>query len=78
MNIAMIALGVTLAVSPVWAIAGDPRSTPIYEIQKSLKMKTDKERFRAIREGHEGTGMFPDSTLTDQEIRVTLAYLSVL
>jgi cytochrome c553 len=43
---------------------------------KSLKMTTDKERFRAIREGHEG--MFPDSSLTDQEIRDTLAFLSVL
>jgi mono/diheme cytochrome c family protein len=129
MNIAIIALGVTLAVLPAWAMAGNPRSTPTMpgDVErgkslfngkgicfychgrdghvdqrpqlspdtnafvarlnpkptdlrnpKSLKMKTDKERFRAIREGHEGTGMFPDSTLTDQEIRDTLAYLSVL
>jgi hypothetical protein len=45
---------------------------------KSLKLRTDKERARAIREGHEGTGMFPDSTMTDQELADTLAYLKAL
>lgn len=45
---------------------------------KSLKLGTDKERARAIREGHEGTGMFPDRTMTDQELADTLAYLSLL
>ncbi len=45
---------------------------------KVLNLKTDGERFRAIREGHPGTGMLPDSTLTDQEITDTLAYLATL
>jgi mono/diheme cytochrome c family protein len=44
----------------------------------SLKLKTDNERFRLIREGHLGTGMFPDMTLTDKEIKDILAYLSTL
>lgn len=44
----------------------------------SLILKTDDERFRIIREGHLGTGMFPDTTLTDEEITDTLAYLSAL
>ena len=44
----------------------------------SLKLKTDVERFRLIREGHLGTGMFPDMTLTNEEIKDILAYLSVL
>jgi mono/diheme cytochrome c family protein len=43
-----------------------------------LKLKSDKERFRAIREGHPGAGMLPDKTLTDQEINDTLAYLALL
>jgi hypothetical protein len=45
---------------------------------KVLFLKTDKQRFRAIREGHTGTGMFPDSTMTDQDVIDTLAYLAVL
>lgn len=44
----------------------------------TLRLTTDKERARAIREGHPGTGMFPDSTLKDEEIRDVLAYLAVL
>ena len=44
----------------------------------SLRLKSDPERFRAIREGHPGTGMLPDATLTDREIADTLAYLAVL
>lgn len=43
-----------------------------------LRLSTDKERFRAIREGHSGTGMFPDITLEDAEIIDLLAYLSAL
>jgi hypothetical protein len=39
----------------------------------SLKLKTDKQRMRAIREGHPGMGMFPDTTMTDQELIDTLA-----
>ncbi|MBI4401709.1 MAG: cytochrome c [Nitrospirae bacterium] len=45
---------------------------------RSLKLKNDRERFRAIREGHPGTGMLPDTTLTDDEIADTLAYLATL
>ncbi len=44
----------------------------------SLKLKTDEERFRLIRKGHQGTGMFPDITLTDKEIKDIVAYLSTL
>jgi mono/diheme cytochrome c family protein len=43
-----------------------------------LKLKTNKERSRAIREGHPGTGMFPDTTMTDQNIADTLLYLAVI
>lgn len=32
----------------------------------------------AIREGHPGMGMFPDTTMTDQELIDTLAYLALL
>lgn len=45
---------------------------------KALRLKTDKQRTQAIREGHPGTGMFPDSTMTDQELADTLAYLAQL
>ena len=45
---------------------------------KALYLKTDKQRARAIREGHLGTGMFPDTTMTNQELTDTLAYLAVL
>jgi hypothetical protein len=41
-------------------------------------LTSDKQRAHAIREGHPGTGMFPDTTMTDQEITDTLAYLAVL
>lgn len=45
---------------------------------KALHLKTDKQRARVIREGHLGTGMFPDTTMTDQELTETLAYLALL
>jgi len=45
---------------------------------KVLYLKTDKQRARAIREGHPGTGMFPDTRMTDQELIDTLAYLVLL
>jgi cytochrome c553 len=45
---------------------------------KVLHLKTDKQRARAIREGHPGTGMFPDMRMMDQELADTLAYLAVL
>jgi mono/diheme cytochrome c family protein len=45
---------------------------------KVLYLKTDKQRAHAIREGHPGTGMFPDTRMTDQELTDTLAYLALL
>jgi mono/diheme cytochrome c family protein len=45
---------------------------------KALYLKTDEQRARAIREGHPGTGMFPDTTMTNQELIDTLAYLALL
>ena len=45
---------------------------------KVLYLKSDKQRARAIREGHPGTGMFPDTTMTNQELTDTLAYLALL
>ena len=44
----------------------------------SLRLKTDKERFHIVRSGHLGTGMLPDTTLTDDEITDLLAYLATL
>ncbi len=44
----------------------------------TLRLKNDKQREKAIREGHPGTGMFPDTTMTNQELADTLAYLAVL
>ena len=46
--------------------------------RKTLRLATDKARFNAIREGHPGTGMFPDTTMTTQELTDTLAYLALL
>ena len=46
--------------------------------RKGLRLATDKARFNAIRQGHPGTGMFPDTTMTTQELTDTLAYLAVL
>lgn len=43
-----------------------------------LRLKTNKERARAIREGHPGTGMFPDRTMTDQDLVDTLFYLAFI
>ena len=45
---------------------------------KALSLKNDKQRAHAIREGHPGTGMFPDTTMTNQELADTLAYLAFL
>jgi mono/diheme cytochrome c family protein len=45
---------------------------------KALSLKTDKQRAHAIREGHPGTGMFADTTMTNQELTDTLAYLALL
>ena len=43
-----------------------------------LRLKTNEERARAIREGHPGTGMFPDTTMTDQDLADTLIYLALI
>ena len=43
-----------------------------------LRLKSNKERSRAIREGHPGTGMFPDTTMTDQDMADTLIYLATI
>ena len=43
-----------------------------------LRLKSNKERSRAIREGHPGTGMFPDTTMTDQDMADTLIYLAFI
>ena len=43
-----------------------------------LKLKTNKERSCAIREGHPGTGMFLDTTMTDQDLVDTLLYLALI
>ena len=45
---------------------------------KELRLRTDKQRARAILDGHPGTGMFPDTTMTNQELIDTLAYLALL
>ena len=45
---------------------------------KGLKLKSDSQRFQIIRDGHEGTGMLPDTTLSNQEIRDVVAYLGTL
>lgn len=45
---------------------------------KTLHLKTNKQRARIIREGHTGTGMFPDTRMTDQELADTLAYLETI
>ena len=44
----------------------------------ALRLTTDKQRARAIRDGHPGTGMFPDTTMTNQELIDTLVYLALL
>jgi hypothetical protein len=45
---------------------------------KTLRLKSDRERMNAIREGHPGTGMFPDTSITDDELADTLAFLELL
>lgn len=53
-------------------------SPPDLRNSKSLRLRSDRERFRAIRDGHPGTGMLPDTTLTNQEITDAVAYLATL
>ncbi|HEY5931936.1 MAG TPA: hypothetical protein VIT63_03420 [Nitrospira sp.] len=45
---------------------------------EALRLKTNKERASAIRDGHPGTGMFPDRTMTDQDLADTLLYLALI
>jgi cytochrome c553 len=45
---------------------------------KILRLTSDSARAKAIRKGHPGTGMFPDTTMTDQQLTDTLAYLALL
>jgi len=55
----------------------DPPPTDLRN-SKALHLTTDTQRIRAIREGHLGTGMFPDTMMTDQEVLDTVAYLTLL
>ena len=43
-----------------------------------LRLKTNKERARAIREGHPSTGRFQDFTMTDRDMADTLFYLAFI
>ena len=45
---------------------------------KTLRLKSEEARANIIREGHTGTGMFPTTTLTEQELADTLSYLAAL
>ena len=60
------------------AIAKLAAPAPDLRNRAALKLKDNKARFRAIREGHPGGGMLPDSTLSDQDIADLLAYLASL
>ncbi|CAE6758982.1 Cytochrome c domain-containing protein [Nitrospira defluvii] len=60
------------------AIARQAAVAPDLRNRAAQILKDNKARFRVIREGHPGSGMFPDSTLNDQEITDILAYLAAL
>ena len=60
------------------AIARQAAAAPDLRNRAVQALKDNKARFRVIREGHPGSGMFPDSTLSDQEITDILAYLAAL
>ncbi len=60
------------------AIARQAAAAPDLRNRAVQALKDNKARFRVIREGHPGSGMFPDSTLNDQEITDILAYLAAL
>ena len=55
----------------------DPKPADLRR-RKGLRLQSDMARARIIREGHLGTGMFPDTTMTDQDLKDTLAYLALL
>ncbi|HAP41694.1 MAG: cytochrome c [Nitrospira sp.] len=60
------------------AIGTFASAAPDLRNRAAQTLKDNKARFRAIREGHPGSGMFPDSTLSDQDITDILAYLAAL
>ena len=60
------------------AIAKLSAGAPDLRNRAGLTLKDNKARFRAIREGHPGSGMLPDTTLSDQDITDLLAYLASL
>lgn len=60
------------------AIAKHAASAPDLRNRAAQALQDNKARFRLIREGHPGSGMFPDSTLSDQDITDILAYLAAL
>jgi cytochrome c peroxidase len=55
----------------------DPKPSDLRSPRR-LKLTTDRERFKAICEGHAGTAMLPDKGLTDEEIVHLVANLSLL
>ncbi len=59
-------------------IAGLNPPPPDLRNPGTLRLKTNKERARAIKEGHPGTGMFPDLTMTEQDLADTLLYLAFI
>lgn len=60
------------------AIAKYAAAAPDLRNRAVQKLKDNKARFGAIREGHPGSGMFPDSTLSDQDITDLVSYLAAL
>ncbi len=60
------------------AIGKFASAAPDLRNRAAQRLKDNKARFRAIREGHPGSGMFPDSTLSDQDITDIVAYLAAL
>ena len=44
----------------------------------SQRLKTDQERSRMLRDGHAGSGIFPDVRMTDQDLVDTLIYLALI
>jgi hypothetical protein len=62
------------------AIAGLRPSPANLREPSTLMLRTDQERFDAIRKGHLLTKMepVPESVLSDQEIEDLLAYLAIL
>ncbi len=44
----------------------------------TLRLTTDRQRAKAIREGHPGTGMFPDTRMSDRDLADMVAYLATL